>query len=100
MRLHTRLDTLARWFPPAHIISDADTPIRKLCEGFERQSPIPAGETYPGAYARLDAVLDRLSAVGVGVAAGPLLSRAERIAAAWGISVREFRDAVRERAGR
>ncbi len=106
-RLTTRLDTLTRRLPPPRPVSpwqgnvgaSGEAVLAKLCAHMERHAPPPKGATYPYGFARLDATLDRLHAAGVGVAAGAGVSRAERLAAAYGMTVSAFRDALRERAG-
>lgn len=100
MRLHGRLDALARQLPTPRITHDEDAGVRKLCEMLEEHTPIPAGEEYAAIEARLDAALDRLHLAGVGIPAGPHTSRMERFAAVYGMTLREFDDALRERMGR
>lgn len=100
-----RLDTLTRRLPSprpvapwqGYVGATGEAVLAKLCAHLERHAPPPEGATYPYGFARLDATLDRLHATGVGVAAG--VSRAERLAAAYGMTVGEFRAALRERAG-
>lgn len=107
-RLTTRLDTLTRRLPPprsvapwqGYVGASGEAVLAKLCAHLEQHAPPPEGATYPYGFARLDAVLDRLHAAGVGIAAGAGVSRAERLATTYGMTVGEFRDALRERAGR
>ncbi len=106
-RLTTRLDTLTRRLPAprpvapwqGNVGASGEAVLATLCAHMERHAPPPEGATYPYGFARLDATLDRLHAAGVGMAAGAGVSRAERVATAYGLSVSEFRDALRERAG-
>lgn len=100
MRLTARLDALARRLPAPRTIPDEDAGVRTMCEMLEAYTPGPAGEEYAAVEARLDAALDRLHAAGVGIPAGPRTSRMERFAAVYGMTLREFDDALRERAGR
>jgi len=100
MRLNRRLDALSRKLPSPQAIPDDDAAGRRMCEMLEEYAPIPAGETYTDNDVRLDAALDRLYVARVGIAAGPLTSRMERFAAVYGMSLREFNDMLRKRAGR
>ncbi len=99
MRLSQRLDALGRRLPPQRAVLDEDAAMRRLCETLEGHAPIPEGEEYAGVDARMDAALDRLHVAGVGIPAGPNTSPMERLAAVYGMSSREFQDALRERAG-
>lgn len=100
MRLTRRLDALERRLPPRRTGWDDEAVDRQICEMLEKYAPIPAGEEYADFDVRLDAALDRLHAAGVGISAGPLRSRMERIAAVYGMNLREFDEALRERASR
>src|SRR5437868_3231837 len=99
MRLTARLDALAHRLLAPPTVRDDDAPVRAICEMLEQYAPIPAGVISTDIHDRLDGVLDRLSAAGVGIPAGPQTSRIARIGAVYGMSVREFDDALRERAG-
>jgi hypothetical protein len=98
VRLTHRLDALARHLPPERTGCDSGTAVRHLCELLENHAPIPAGEGYADVDVRLDAVLDRLHAAGVGIPAGPNTSRMDRVAAVYGTSARTLRDELRQRA--
>jgi len=100
MRLNQRLDALGRRLPPKRAVVDEDAAMRELCEMLEERAPVQEGKVYTDVDARMDAALDRLHHVGVGIPAGPLTSRAERFAAVYGMTLREFDDALRERVGR
>lgn len=99
MRLTARLDALARHLPAPRAIHDPDAGMRELCALLERHTPIPAGETHADVDARLDAALDRLHAAGVGIAAGPQVSRMMRVAAACGTTSAALAAALQARAG-
>ncbi len=92
MRLHGRLDALARSLPPPRVVGDAHGALRKITEWLEQYTPIPPGETYGDVYARLGAALDRLDIPRSGKSLG------ERIAIALGMTTAEFRAALRARA--
>ncbi len=99
MRLHNRVDALSRRLPPKRAVPDEDAAGQRMCEMLEEYAPIPAGEEYINVDERLDAALDRLHVAGVGIPAGPNTSRMERFAAVYGMSLREFNDVLREKAG-
>jgi len=98
MRLHRRLDALVRRLPLHREVVDEDAAIRGLCELLEAHAPIPAGETYADVEARMDAALDRLHHVGVGIPAGPNTSRMMRVAAAYGMTTANLRAELQARA--
>lgn len=98
MRLHRRLDALGRRLPLHREVVDEDAAIRGLCELLEAHAPIPAGETYTDVEARMDAALDRLYHVGVGIPAGPQTSPMMRFAAVYGMTTADLRAELQERA--